>query len=76
MPLLSKIRNSFKSCITTATDAAGAQTLKLLNQRYPDIEDLMEILDKIKERVKVKFYLPFDSVTISYILKIILTQKS
>ena len=56
MPLLSKIRNSLKSCITTATDAVGAQTLKLLNQRYPDIEDVMEILDKIKERVQVKFY--------------------
>ncbi len=56
MPLLAKIGNALKSCLTTAADFAGAQTLKLLNQRYPDIEDVMEILDQIKERVEVKFY--------------------
>ena len=56
MPLLSKIRNPLKSCLTTATDVARAETLKLLNKRYPDIEDLMDILDKIRERIKVIFY--------------------
>ena len=55
MPLLSKIGNSLKACLNTATDFAGTQTMHLLSKKYPDIEDVMEILDKVKDRVKVKY---------------------
>ena len=53
MPLLSKLGNALKSCVSTATDFAGTQTMKLLNKRYPEIADVSAVLDKIKDRVQV-----------------------
>lgn len=55
MPLLSKIGNTLKSCISTATDFAGTQTMNLLSRQYPDIDDVMNVLDQVKERVEVKY---------------------
>ena len=53
MSLLAKIGTALKSCVSTTADFAGDQTMKLLKNQYPDINDVMEVLDQVKDRVHV-----------------------
>ena len=53
MSLLTKIGATLKSCVTATGDFAGSQTMKLLTKQYPDINDVLNVLDQVKDRVKV-----------------------
>jgi len=53
MSLLTKLGTALKSCVSTTADFAGDQTMKLLRNQYPDINDVMEVLDQVKDRVQV-----------------------
>ena len=59
MSLFAKLGTALKSCVSTTADFAGEQTMKLLRNQYPDINDVMEVLDQVKDRVQVvNFLLP------------------
>ena len=53
MPLLSKIGSTLKKCLSATADFAGQQVFKLLQTQYPDINDVLKVLDQVKDRVKV-----------------------
>ena len=53
MPLLSKIGSTLKKCLSATADFAGEQAFKLLQTKYPDINDVIKVLDQVKDRVKV-----------------------
>ena len=53
MPLLSKIGSTLKKCLSATADFAGQQAFKLLQTQYPDINDVIKVLDQVKNRVKV-----------------------
>ena len=56
MPFLAKVGSVLKSCVPTSllgTGFAGEQTMKLLKSQYPDINDVIVVLDQVKDRVKV-----------------------
>ena len=53
MPLLSKIGSTLKQCLSATADFAGEQAFKLLQTKYPDINDVIKVLDQVKDRVKV-----------------------
>ena len=47
------ILGNLKSCVSASADFAGEQTMKLLKSQYPDINDVIVVLDQVKDRVKV-----------------------
>ena len=53
MPFLAKVGSVLKSCVSASADFAGEQTMKLLKSQYPDINDVIVVLDQVKDRVKV-----------------------
>lgn len=52
MPFLAKVGSVLKSCVSASADFAGEQTMKLLKSQYPDINDVIVVLDQVKDRVK------------------------
>ena len=55
MPLLSKIGSTLKKCLSATADFAGQQAFKLLQTQYPDINDVINVLDQVKDRIRVSF---------------------
>ena len=56
MPFLAKVGSVFKSCVPASLPGsgfAGEKTMKLLKSQYPDINDVIVVLDQVKDRVKV-----------------------
>ena len=54
MSFIHKVGSALKSCVSASADFAGEQTMKLLKSQYPDIKDVMVVLDQVKDRVKVR----------------------
>ena len=54
MSFIYKVGSALKSCVSASADFAGEQTMKLLKSQYPDIKDVMVVLDQVKDRVKVR----------------------
>ena len=57
MSFIYKVGSALKSCVSASADFAGEQTMKLLKSQYPDIKDVMVVLDQVKDRVKVRKHL-------------------